>query len=211
MADPTYQPKVYRKQGGDEQIIASGGKITVESGGVVDTSAATGGLKVAAGEIAAPDLATNAVEEAKINALAVTLAKIALGILEGSVVANVADVNVIGGLPLLHRIVIADAASSNVEVTLTHKTRIIDVWVVKTVADGNATEDKIKVGNAANDITDDMTIGLPNDKGITRAATIDDAFHEIAATGKLRVTWTKGGGGSNNVDCIVYVLGIRVA
>lgn len=33
MADATYQPKVYMKQGGDEQIIASGGAITVESGG----------------------------------------------------------------------------------------------------------------------------------------------------------------------------------
>lgn len=31
----TYQPKVYRKQGGDELVIASGGKITVETGGYV--------------------------------------------------------------------------------------------------------------------------------------------------------------------------------
>ena len=35
----SYQPKVYRKQGGDEQIIASGGKQTVESGGVADFQA----------------------------------------------------------------------------------------------------------------------------------------------------------------------------
>lgn len=31
----SYQPKVYRKQGGDEIVVASGGIITVESGGVV--------------------------------------------------------------------------------------------------------------------------------------------------------------------------------
>jgi hypothetical protein len=36
MADPSYQPKVYRKQGGAEMVIASGGKITVESGGTID-------------------------------------------------------------------------------------------------------------------------------------------------------------------------------
>lgn len=30
MADNTYQPKIYRKQGGDEMIVASGGKITHE-------------------------------------------------------------------------------------------------------------------------------------------------------------------------------------
>lgn len=35
MADATYQPKVYRKQGGAEQIIASGGTQTVESGGAI--------------------------------------------------------------------------------------------------------------------------------------------------------------------------------
>lgn len=35
MPDGTYQPKVYRKQGGDELVVASGGKITVESGGLI--------------------------------------------------------------------------------------------------------------------------------------------------------------------------------
>lgn len=29
----SYQPKVYRKQGGSEQVVASGGKITIEAGG----------------------------------------------------------------------------------------------------------------------------------------------------------------------------------
>lgn len=33
MADGTYQPKTYRKSGGDEHVIASGGKLLVESGG----------------------------------------------------------------------------------------------------------------------------------------------------------------------------------
>lgn len=35
MADASYQPKVYRKQGGDELIVASGGIIDVESGGAL--------------------------------------------------------------------------------------------------------------------------------------------------------------------------------
>lgn len=35
MADATYSPKVYRKQGGDELVVASGGIITVESGGSI--------------------------------------------------------------------------------------------------------------------------------------------------------------------------------
>jgi hypothetical protein len=35
MADPTYGPKVYIKQGGDELVVASGGVINIETGGVV--------------------------------------------------------------------------------------------------------------------------------------------------------------------------------
>lgn len=50
MADPTYQPKVYMKQGGDEQVIASGGKQTVESGGEIDVESG-GALKLAGTQI----------------------------------------------------------------------------------------------------------------------------------------------------------------
>jgi hypothetical protein len=40
MADVTYQPKTYRKQGGDEFVVASGGSIAIESGGAL-TNAGT--------------------------------------------------------------------------------------------------------------------------------------------------------------------------
>ena len=33
MADPPYQPKEYRRQGGDEIVVASGGIINMEPGG----------------------------------------------------------------------------------------------------------------------------------------------------------------------------------
>jgi hypothetical protein len=39
MADPTYNIKVYTKQGGEEQVIASGGLQTVESGGTMTVAA----------------------------------------------------------------------------------------------------------------------------------------------------------------------------
>jgi hypothetical protein len=35
MADGSYMPKVYRKQGGDELVVASGGVITMEAGGTI--------------------------------------------------------------------------------------------------------------------------------------------------------------------------------
>ena len=35
MADATYSPKVYRAAGGDQQIVASGGSIKMETGGKI--------------------------------------------------------------------------------------------------------------------------------------------------------------------------------
>lgn len=35
-ADSTYGPKVYKTDGGDREVVADGGKISIESGGTVD-------------------------------------------------------------------------------------------------------------------------------------------------------------------------------
>jgi hypothetical protein len=48
MADATYQPKVYKKQGGDELVVANGGALTVESGGTVDLESG-GGIDIESG------------------------------------------------------------------------------------------------------------------------------------------------------------------
>lgn len=121
--------------------------------------------------------------------------------LSGTQAAEVADVNVIGGIPVIHRITAA-ALTGDVDVTLTHKTRIIDVYCINTAAGGAG--DTITVKNGATAITDAMDINK-NDKVITRAGTIDDAQYEIAASGTLRVT------GASGATCEVVVVGIRVA
>ncbi len=71
MTDSTYQTKVYTKQGGDELVVAIGGKITVEAGGTIDVSAGT----LTPGTNA---IADNAVTTAKLAAGAVTLPKIGI-------------------------------------------------------------------------------------------------------------------------------------
>lgn len=48
MADATYQPKVYRTQGGNQIVVASTGNIKVESGGGIDLESG-GQLRVADG------------------------------------------------------------------------------------------------------------------------------------------------------------------
>lgn len=54
----TYQPKVYRKQGGNELVVASGGAITVESGG----SLTVAGVTVDASTLALNGLTATAAE-----------------------------------------------------------------------------------------------------------------------------------------------------
>jgi len=55
-ADTTYQSKVYRKQGGEELVVADGGKILVESGGTIEVESG-GIMSIIDGAFAVGDLA----------------------------------------------------------------------------------------------------------------------------------------------------------
>lgn len=50
----SYQPKVYHAQGGDELVVAAGGKITVEEGGAIEGAGVLGSVDVAADVLAIP-------------------------------------------------------------------------------------------------------------------------------------------------------------
>ena len=119
----------------------------------------------------------------------------------GADAANVANVNVIGGIPILFRIT-ASALTGDVDVVMTHKVRVLDVWCVQTAAGGAS--DTITVKNGSTAITEAIDCNK-SDQVISRAGTINDAQHEIAAAGTLKVT------GASAVTCEVYVLAIRVA
>lgn len=178
----------YTEQGGARSVI--GGSLDVVSGGELDLESGST-LK---------DGGTAGLGAARLQD----------AILNGAKIANVATANVIGGIEVIHMLTVADGATADIDITLTHKTRITDVWLVKTGAAGHASEDTITVKNAADAITDAIAVGAA-DKAIKRASTIDDAYWEIAAAGTLRITRTKGAGGGNNVACTVFVRGLRVA
>jgi hypothetical protein len=55
-ADNTYTPKTYRRAGGDEHVIADGGKLIVESGGTIEVESG-GALNIADGALAVDDVA----------------------------------------------------------------------------------------------------------------------------------------------------------
>jgi hypothetical protein len=116
-------------------------------------------------------------------------------------VAEVANVNTVGGITLLYRIT-ATALTGDVDVTVAERIRVLDVWCVATAAGGAS--DTIIVKNGTTAITDAMDLNV-SDKVIVRALTIDDAQHEIAAAGTLKVS------GASAATCEVYVLAIRVA
>lgn len=75
MADATYQPKVYKKAGGDELVVASGGTLTVESGAAITSavglrsSGAASGIGYATGAGAAVTQLTNRSTGVTINAI----------------------------------------------------------------------------------------------------------------------------------------------
>ena len=125
--------------------------------------------------------------------------------LVGTQTKVVANANVIGGIPVVHQINITAGALGNTDVVLTHKTRVIDAWLVLTGA-GVATT-TLTLFNGATAITDAMAASGA-DKALVRAATIDDAAHEVAAAGTLRVTSATG---ATQPAATVYVLGYRVA
>jgi len=161
--------------------------------------------KIAAGVILTADLADNAVTTAKITDGNVTAAKLAAASLVGTQAAVLADAAVIGGIPVVHTISVADGATANVDVTLTHKTEILDVIVQKRAGAGGAS-DTITVNNGATAITNAMDINVA-DKTIVRATTIDDAQSTINAAGTLRIVRTKAS--ANNVACLVTIIGVR--
>lgn len=137
--------------------------------------------------------------------LATSIRTLNAATMTGADAAVVADANVIGAVPVLHRIDITAGALGNTDVTLTHKTRVIDAWLVLRGAGVPSTT--LQVKNGADAITSTMAASGA-DQALVRATSINDAFHEIAAGGTLRVTSASG---ATQPAATVYVLGVRVA
>jgi hypothetical protein len=167
--------------------------------GDIDTDA-VGSAEIAAGAVDSAEILAGAVDEAH---LAVGGASAGLS---GLVCKFVADANVIGGIPVIHRIAIGDA-TANTDVVLTHKTHICKIWYVKSTTAGGSS-DKVRAisGTSTNYITEDLAVGGTANAPVT-PATLISTYCEIAAGGTLRFSATK----ASNVACVAYVLGFRVA
>ena len=98
-------------------------------------------------------------------------------------------------------------AAANIDVTVTHKIRVLDSWVVAKGAGGVG--DQVRIYNTAAPITNAMDLNVA-DTTLVRAGQIVDDAQEIAAGGILRVA-TVDGGGADLPAFEVYVSAIRVA
>lgn len=139
-------------------------------------------------------VATGAIGEDRLTAAELT----------GRVAAVIANANVIGGVPIIFRLDIADA-SADTDVIMTHKIRVLDAWALNTGIAAHAANDTWQVKNGANAITDAVAKGATVN-AIKRASTIDPARHEIASAGTLRVSAVK----DTNAAITLYVLAVRV-
>lgn len=127
--------------------------------------------------------------------------------LTGTVAANVADDNLIGGIPVVHKFLVPDAATGDVDFVLTHKEQIFDVLVQKTGGAGGAAN-SVQVQTGAGAAISDVIVTNIADTTLARALTIDDASATIAAGGTLRLHRIKAGG---NAECVVFVTALRSA
>jgi hypothetical protein len=166
--------------------------------GRLDTAATTGDSMGVAIAITSTDIVIT-------RSSAVVLNAVADGALTGTKAATVGNSNVVGGLEVIHRIDIVADALGDTDVVLTHKSRVIDAWLVLRGAGVSTTT--LQVKNGTNAITDAMAAS-GSDKALVRAASLDDAAWEIAAGGTLRVTSATG---ATQPDATVFVRCIRVA
>ena len=77
MPDATYQPKVYREQGGDRQVVASGGALDIESGGEIDIESG-GSLKLAGTALTATAAEINRAADTSARIVNLTAATLAI-------------------------------------------------------------------------------------------------------------------------------------
>ncbi len=147
----------------------------------------------------------------KITAINVetALAELAIKKYDDTQVANCADDAVLGSIPIVFIVAIADGASADKDVVVTDKCEVIDVVVMKTGGAGGAA-DTITVKNGATAITNAMDINV-SDKVVVRAGTLDDAATVITAGGTLRVSMHKDIAGGDNTACKVMVHAVRRA
>lgn len=126
--------------------------------------------------------------------------------LTGAKPATVANVNTVPGLPGVFRVLVPSGANGNVDVVVSRKVRVIDAWFVMKGAGTAGSTLRVTNGTGANHVTEAFDASALVDTSKRSWATIDDANHEIAAAGTLRLTKASTGGDFPGAEAYVAVL-----
>jgi hypothetical protein len=169
-------------------------------------------MRVFVPKLTSATVGAGTIGETELADLGVTQAKLAVGAagagLTGLVAKFVADVNVIGGIPVVHRIAIADAVADTTLV-LTHKTQILDIWFRNLGVAAHATTDTIAAAQTAGSIFA-ATPKTAAVGAVIRPAALVPANLLVAAGATVTISAAKGGG-ALNVAVEVVILGVRSA
>jgi len=126
----------------------------------------------------------------------------------GKRIAATANDATVGGVPVVHTIAVADAASGTKTVML-HATygalKILDVHFVKAGSAGGAT-DSIKLTDGTHDITDSLDLNSKAAGAIVRAASVSPTYGSLAAGATLVANWTKT---TNGCEGTLVITGVR--
>lgn len=179
-------------------VAAANGSITVGADAIEVGYGAAGAM--AAEGVAAANSAGVAATAARIDHVHAVTA-------DGTLVDNTANVNVVGGIPLVFRTLIASGADGDVDIVSTHKIRVIDAWAV--LKGAGTAGCVLTLKNGTNAVSDAVDVSAGGDRDKFHVGEIDDAQHEIAAAGTIR--WTKASTGGDFPGAEAYVMAIRVA
>lgn len=125
------------------------------------------------------------------------------GVMDGRIVKAMDDGEDFGFIPVTLKVLTAAGASNTVALTMERKFTVIDV-IARNYGGAGTSSDVLTIKNASTAITDAMDMNIA-DNVIARAASIDDASHELAAGGTLNVAASNAGGGLQTM--IVYITG----
>jgi hypothetical protein len=132
--------------------------------------------------------------------------------LTGDQVATVANANTEGAIPLIYRLDIAalSTTTSNTDVVVVDKIRIVDAWAIHT-GGGGVVSDTLQVTTSTGGAITDAMSWTGADNAVVRAGEIADAFHEIAAAGTVRVTLTNASTADAAGAGTIYIQAVKVA